>query len=279
MSISVRRCVIMAYAGLAYAAFVVAALWAIAFLADLGAAGTVGGTGRRPAWAALLVDAGLLLLFAVQHTVMARAAVKRRLAEILPAAAERSTYVLAASLALLLLFWQWQGLPAAAWHVRAQPWAALIWAVFAIGWLIAVAATFMVDHLDFLGLRQARSHLVRQPYQPPPFSERWLYAWVRHPMMLGLLIAFWATPRMTAGHLFFAVAGTGYIAVGLRFEERDLRRQLGDVYRDYADRVPAVVPALHRGTAAKVPAPWQPRAERAEVARHAADAPGRGAEL
>jgi methanethiol S-methyltransferase len=242
----VRRPTVMVYAGLAYAAFAAAALWAIAFLADLSTPHAVDGVSRRPAWTALLIDACLLLVFAVQHSVMARAGSKQRLARILPAATERSTYVLAASLALGLLFWQWQTLPALAWHVSAQPWAALIWVVYAAGWLLAVAATFMIDHLDFLGLRQAYAHIRQRPYQPPRFTERWLYAWVRHPMMLGLIIAFWATPAMTAGHLLFAAAGSAYIVVGLKFEERDLNGHLGPAYRDYAQRVPALVPAPHR---------------------------------
>ena len=243
---SVRRPTVMVYAGLAYAAFAAAALWAIAFLADLSTPHAVDGASRRPAWAALLIDACLLLVFAVQHSVMARAGFKQRLARILPAATERSTYVLAASLALGLLFWQWQPLPASAWRVGAQPWAALIWVVYAAGWLLVVATTFMIDHLDFLGLRQAYAHTRQRPYQPPSFTERWLYAWMRHPMMLGLIIAFRATPVMTAGHLLFAAAGSAYIIVGLEFEERDLTRHLGPAYRDYAQRVPALIPAPHR---------------------------------
>jgi protein-S-isoprenylcysteine O-methyltransferase Ste14 len=231
---------------LAYAAFVAAAGWGIAFVAGLPRGHSVdGGRAGGLAWASLLVDGGLLLVFAVQHTVMARAGFKRRLARLLPPAAERSTYVLAASVALLLVFGLWQPLPGTVWRVSAQPWAVLVWVVYVVGWLIAVASTFMVDHLDFLGLRQARWPVSEGPYQPPSFRERWLYAWVRHPMMMGLLIAFWATPWMTAGHLLFAVASTGYIAVGLRFEERDLYRQLGDTYRDYASRVPAVIPRRH----------------------------------
>jgi len=122
--------------------------------------------------------------------------------------------VLAASLALGLLFWQWQPLPASAWHLSAQPWAALIWLVYTAGWLLTVATTFMIDHLDFLGLRQAYAHTRQRPYQPPSFTERWLYAWVRHPMMLGLIIVFWATPAMTAGHLLFAAAGSAPTSAG-----------------------------------------------------------------
>jgi methanethiol S-methyltransferase len=238
--------VAIAFAGIAYAAFAVAALWSIGFLADAGTPTVVDGPVRQPAWSALLVDAGLLLIFAVQHSVMARSGVKRRLAGIVPAPVERSTYVLATSLALGLLFWQWQPVPTVIWRIDRLPLTGLLWAIYALGWLIAVAATFMVDHLDFLGIRQVRWR-GPGPYQPPPFRERWLYAWVRHPMMLGLLIGFWVTPRMTVGHLFFAAAGTGYIAVGLRFEERDLYRQLGHTYRDYADRVPALLPSpTHR---------------------------------
>ncbi len=242
----VRPPTVMVYAGLAYAAFTAAVLWAIAFLADLSTPHAVDGASRRPAWTALLIDACLLLVFAAQHSLMARAGSKQRLARILPAATERSTYVLAASLALGLLFWQWQPLPASVWHVGAQPWAALIWMVYTAGWLLAVATTFMIDHLDFLGLRQAYAHTRQRPYQPPSFTERWLYAWVRHPMMLGLIIVFWATPAMTAGHLLFAAAGSAYIVVGLRFEERDLTQQLGLAYRDYAQRVPALIPAPYR---------------------------------
>lgn len=243
---NIQRPTVMVYAGLAYAAFAAAALWAIAFLADLSTPHAVDGASRRPAWTALLIDVCLLLVFAAQHSVMARAGFKQRLAKILPAATERSTYVLAASLALGLLCWQWQPLPASAWHVSAQPWAALIWVVYAAAWLLVVAATFMIDHLDFLGLRQAYAHTRQRPYQPPSFTERWLYAWVRHPMMLGLIIAFWTTPAMTAGHLLFAAADSAYIVVGLKFEERDLTRHLGPAYGDYAQRVPALIPAPHR---------------------------------
>jgi protein-S-isoprenylcysteine O-methyltransferase Ste14 len=202
---------------------------------------------------AVTIDAALLSLFAIQHTVMARAQFKTRLQRVLPAVAERSTYVLAASLTLLLLYWQWRALPEELWRVDAQPWDALIWVIFGLGWVVTVASTFMVDHLDFLGLRQAGWHARPGPYQPPSFTERWLYAWVRHPMMTGLILAFWATPRMTVGHLLFATAGCAYIAVGLSFEERDLRRQLGETYSEYAARVPAVVPRRPPSAGAEVP--------------------------
>ena len=240
-----RRSGVIAYAIVAYLGFVAVVLWAIAFFADVDIVHTVDGRSDGSAWAAVLIDVSLLLLFAVQHSVMARDRFKRWLATVLPAVAERSTYVLAASVLLGLLFGQWRPIPTTVWRVGEPLAAAGIWTVYAIGWLVAVGATFMVDHLDFSGLRQAWWPSRRGPYEPPSFTNRWLYAWVRHPIMLGLLIVFWATPRMSVGHMLFAAAGSAYIAVGVRFEERDLRRQLGDDYIDYARRVPAIVPAPH----------------------------------
>jgi methanethiol S-methyltransferase len=231
------------YGVLAYASFVVAVAWGISFLADLRVAPVVDRASRLPAWSAALADLALLGLFAIQHSVMARRGFKSWLGARLPAAAERSTYVLASSVILLVTFWQWQPLPAVIWLVSLQPWAGLLWALYGLGWAVAVAATFVVDHLDFLGLKQAGWRAAGQPYEPPSFTTRWLYSWVRHPLMTGLIVAFWATPVMTAGHLLFALAATGYILVGIRFEERDLRRDLGATYENYAERVPALVPA------------------------------------
>jgi methanethiol S-methyltransferase len=230
------------YAVLAYASFVVAVAWGIGFLADVRVAPVVDRAGRLPSGPGAIADLALLGLFAIQHTVMARRGFKSWLAARLPEAAERSTYVLASSVILLVTFWQWQPLPEVIWRVSAQPWVALIWVLYGLGWAIAVAATFAVDHLDFLGLKQAGWRPAGRPYEPPSFTTRWLYSFVRHPLMTGLIVAFWATPEMTAGHLLFAVAGTGYILVGIRFEERDLRRELGAAYDRYAERVPALVP-------------------------------------
>lgn len=229
-----------AYAAVAYAAFLAVSLWGVLFLADVGPLPTVDSPG--PTTAAVLVDLGLWLVFGLQHSVMARARAKRGV----PRRIERSTYVLATGLALGLLFWQWRPLPATVWRVDDQPWAGLLWAVFGAGWVVAVAATYMVDHLEFLGLRQAGWF----PARPQgSLSRRWLYAWVRHPMMTGLLVAFWATPVMTAGHVLFAAAASVYIAIGLHFEERDLHRTLGPAYATYAREVPRLVP--HRRVPAR----------------------------
>jgi methanethiol S-methyltransferase len=232
------------YSACAYAAFLAASLWGVLFLADLGPAPTVDSARSGPAWAAAAVDVGLWLIFGLQHSVLARAPVKRWLTRVVPERVERSTYVLSTSVALGLLFWQWRALPATVWQVDDQPWVTVIWVGYGAGWAIAVAATYMIDHWDFVGLRQA-GWLGDRP-RSASVSRRWLYSWVRHPMMTGLLIAFWATPVMTAGHLLFSLAASAYIAVGVHFEERDLRRHLGAAYDDYAREVPRFVPAAAR---------------------------------
>jgi protein-S-isoprenylcysteine O-methyltransferase Ste14 len=228
-----------AFSLVAYVLFLLALAGAIVFLGgwmDHGAASS---------WpVAVVVDLGLLGLFAVQHTVMARRAYKVRITHLIPPPAERSTYVLAASVVMLVLFWQWQPLPGVIWSVGGAP-AAAIWGVYTIGWLVAIASTFMIDHADLFGLRQGWLALRGRVYAPPPFQTRWLYSHVRHPLMTGFLIVFWATPRMTVGHLLFAAASTAYIAMGVWFEERDLIREL-PAYREYRSRVGAIVPRLRR---------------------------------
>jgi len=238
------RALTMAVAIIAYGWFLADVVWAIAFLGGVPVLTTIDGGHRISTPVAVAVDLALFAAFAVHHSVLARDGAKRVLTRVIPPAAERSTYVLAADALLALVLWQWRPVGGSIWEVTAQPWRALLWAVCALGWVIAVAATFMIDHLDFVGLRQAGTRPDR--YRPPAFRERWLYAWVRHPLMLGLLIAFWATPAMTASHALFAATATGYIAVGVWFEERDLRRDLGQPYRDYTDRTPAIVPIPRR---------------------------------
>ncbi len=229
------------YAAVAYAAFLVTTTWAVTFLADRQLPRGMDHGSRPSPAVAVAVDLGLLLLFAAQHTIMARAGFKARLARWVPSGMERSTYVLATSAVLALLFWCWRPVGGEIWVVGGAP-AAMLWVVFASGWLIAIGSTFMIDHLDFFGLRRAYRHAHNRPDGPSAFQERWFFAWVRHPLMVGLVVAFWATPDMSAGHLLFALAATAYVAVGVRFEERDLRRELGAVYSDYAARVPAFLP-------------------------------------
>jgi protein-S-isoprenylcysteine O-methyltransferase Ste14/GNAT superfamily N-acetyltransferase len=251
--------VIRAYSFLSYLAFWLTTGWAVLFVGDVGSVPTIDGrTGTSPALG-LALDLGLLLLFAVQHTVMARAGAKRWLTRWLDERAERSTYVLAASGCLALLFWQWRALPESLWHVSVGPARLAIWVVCVAGWLLALASTLPAGHLEFLGVR---------PERGGGLVVSGLYSWVRHPMMLGLLVAFWATPDLTVGHLVFAAAATGYVLVGIRFEERDLRRQFGAAYDDYARRVPAVLPRAVRRSAAARPedAPRTPGRPLASVA-------------
>ena len=250
------------YSAVAYAAFLAASLWGVLFLADLGPVPGVDSAGSAAVWLAVLLDLGLLLVFAVQHSVMARDPFKRWLTRAVPREVERSTYVLAASLVLGLLFWQWRALPATIWDLQAEPWVQVVWVIYGVGWVVAIWATFMIDHWDFLGLRQA-GWLPERPTLADSVTRRWLYAWVRHPMMLGLLVAFWATPTMTAGHLLFAMAASGYIAIGVRFEERDLRRHLGTAYEDYARSVPQLLPKL-------APSPVRTRVRRHATTQHEA---------
>jgi len=233
-----NRLLLLAYALVAYAGFLAVTAWSVAFLANVHLASTIDDNSTGPALIAVGVNLVLLGAFALQHSVMARDGVKRQMRRVVPAAAERSTYVLAADLLLALLLWQWRPIDGWVWHIRDEPWRVALWICFGLGWALAVAATYMIDHFDFVGLRQAASGRLTSG----AFVERWAYAWVRHPLLLGLLIAFWATPDMSVGHLLFAAASTAYVLVGIRLEERDLRRHLGEAYQEYAARTPALVP-------------------------------------
>jgi methanethiol S-methyltransferase len=242
---------ILGSAAAAYLLFLAVTGYAIGFFAGVGVPKGIDQGPASPWPLAAAIDLLLLLLFAAQHTVMARPWFKRRWTRVVPARAERATFVLCASLLLVLLFWQWRPVGGTVWHLSG-PAAGAILALYAIGWVVALGSTFMINHFDLFGLRQAYLPVRGAAYRPPPFTERALYRWVRHPLMTGFVIVFWAAPVMTAGHLLFAAAATGYILVGITFEERDLGRDLGEAYRAYRGRVPALVPALRlrpqRGT-------------------------------
>ncbi|HET6545230.1 MAG TPA: NnrU family protein [Rhodanobacteraceae bacterium] len=241
-----RNTLVLLYGFIAYIVFLLTFLYAIGFVGDFLVPRTID---RPPQDAAAMplawiVDVALLGLFAVQHSAMARRGFKDWLTRWLPAPIERSTYVLVTSLVLILLFWQWRPLPGVIWDVGAGgAWWMLLYALFALGWLLVLAGTFVINHFDLFGLRQvwfaARSH----EYPAVEFKEGWFYRLVRHPLMLGFIVAFWATPRMSTGHLLFAVATTGYILIAVRFlEERDLVAMHGETYRDYQRRVPMLCP-------------------------------------
>jgi protein-S-isoprenylcysteine O-methyltransferase Ste14 len=192
---------------------------------------------------AILIDVVLLGLFAVQHSVMARPAFKRWWTTIVPVSCERSTYVLISSLLLIPVFWQWRPIVTTIWHVEGAP-AILLTAIYWIGWLTALTSSYMIDHFELFGLRQVFAVLRGTTARALPFKTPLLYRVVRHPLMLGFLLAFWATPHMTAGHLLFAVLTTGYIVVGVRLEERDLVVHFGATYEQYRQRVPMLLPRL-----------------------------------
>ena len=235
------RALILVYAAAVYLSVLAVLGYAIGFFADFAVPTGIDQGPRTATAIAVALDLALLMLFAVQHTVMARPWFKRRWTRVVPAAAERATYVLAASLALGLVFWLWRPVGGIAWSLPG-PAAGVLWALYAAGWVVAVSSTFMISHFDLFGLRQAWLHARGTTYSPPPFTERGLYRRVRHPLMAGFVIVFWAAPVMTAGHLLFASVATGYILVGIAFEEHDLMQSLGGAYGAYRARVPALIP-------------------------------------
>ena len=235
------RFIALVYSTACYALFLVVFLYAIGFVAGAGVPKGIDDGVAGPPLVAVIVDAALLLLFAVQHSVMARPAFKRWWTRFVPEVAERSTFVLASSLALALLFWQWQPLPQTVWHVDTPALRILLLVVSASGWLLVLSSTFLINHFELFGLHQAWRH--GRPPLETPFVTRAFYRIVRHPLMLGFLIAFWATPDMSQGHLLFALATTGYILIAVKFlEERDLLAMYGETYRDYQRRVPMLLP-------------------------------------
>jgi protein-S-isoprenylcysteine O-methyltransferase Ste14 len=237
------RLLILFYAIMSYAVFLVSFLYALGFVGNYLVPKSIDIGGSPNVSEAITVDLLLLGLFAIQHSVMARLAFKQWSAKILPAACQRSTYVLLSSLILLLLFWQWRPIPTPVWQVGGIA-AWLLTGVYWLGWLIVLASTFMIDHFDLSGLRQAFFALRGAQLPAQSFKTPLLYKIVRHPLMLGFLLAFWTTPEMTAGHLLFAVMTTVYILVGLQFEERDLIAQFGTTYQQYRRRVPMLLPRI-----------------------------------
>lgn len=230
------------YGAACYALFLGTFLYMMGFVANLivpksidsGITGAIG--------TAIAVNLSLLGLFAVQHTIMARPAFKRWWTRIIPVQVERSTFVLVTCLILIAMVWFWRPMQASVWHVDGQAARCAIWSLHYLGWAIVLYSTFLIDHFDLFGLRQVWLHWRKQTYTHAPFAMPWLYRLVRNPLMLGFVIAFWATPEMTQGHLLFAVATTAYILVGIQFEERDLLRILGEDYRRHRARTPMLLP-------------------------------------
>ena len=250
----IRRVSIFAFGVASYAMFFATFLYAIGFVGNFGVPRTIDGPLQGSLAAAILINLGLLGLFAVQHSVMARQGFKGWLTRFVPEPAERSTYVLASSAALLLLFWQWQPMGGVVWDLESTVARGVAYGIFALGWATILFCTFLINHFDLFGLRQVWLALLDRPYTPLRFTTPSLYRVVRHPLYVGWLLAFWATPTMTATHLLFAVATTAYILIAIQLEERDLVRAHGESYLAYRRRVPMLIPSVPRRET-PVPAP------------------------
>jgi len=244
-----KRLAIFLYGVITYAVFFVTFLYAIGFIGNLWVPKSMDSPRDVALGTALAVDLGLLALFAVQHSVMARPAFKRWWTRIVPEPAERSTYVLFSTLALIALFWFWQPLGGRVWDIDSAAGVNVMYGIFAAGWVLLLYVTFLIDHFDLFGLRQVWLQLVGKPFTPLAFKTPWLYRQVRHPLYVGWLMIFWATPTMTVTHLVFAIMTTAYILVAIQFEERDLIAAHPE-YADYKKRVPSLIPFTKRRASA-----------------------------
>lgn len=239
----IKRLSIFAYGVVCYIVFLATFVYAIGFIGNFGVPVTIDGEPELPVWQALLINLCLLSLFAVQHSVMARQFFKRWLTRYIPKSSERSTYVLFSSIALILMFIYWEPLGGTVWSVSNTTGRTVLYAIYAVGWLTVLVTTFLINHFDLFGLRQVWFALRDKPYQSLVFVTPAPYRIVRHPLYIGWLMVFWATPDMTMTHLLFAVVTTLYILVGIQLEERDLMNAHPE-YDDYRRKVPMLIPLL-----------------------------------
>ncbi|MGH6992321.1 MAG: methanethiol S-methyltransferase [Caulobacteraceae bacterium] len=249
------RLLALAYGAICYIIFFATFLYAIGFVGDLVVPKGIDGGTRGPAGIAIIIDLALLSLFAVQHSGMARQGFKRLWTRLIPPAIERSTYVLFASAALILLFWLWRPLRAPIWTVASPIGPDLLWALFFAGWGVVLVSTFLISHFELFGLSQVWAFSRQRGHEPPNFRTPFFYGLVRHPIYLGFIIAFFATPRMTAGHLLFAAVATAWMLVAIQLEERDLVAVFGAQYQAYRARVSMILPLPKARRPAEPPSP------------------------
>lgn len=236
------RSIAFVYGVLCYCIFFVTFLYLIGFLGNLLVPRSIDSGVASATGTALLINIGLIALFGLQHSVMARPGFKAWWTKIVPKSIERSTYVLLTSLVLILLYWQWQPMGQVIWQADAAWSQAVLWGVFFAGFGLVLLSTFVIDHFDLFGLRQVTLNLLRKEYTNPGFKVTFFYKFVRHPLYVGWFLTFWGTPTMTLGHLVFAIGMSAYILIAIRYEERDLVKFLGEDYAKYQERVPMLIP-------------------------------------
>ena len=237
------------YALVAYAIFFATFLYLIAFVGDFGfVPRTVDRGPEAQLTLAIAIDVALIALFGLQHSIMARQGFKRIWTRVVPRQAERSTFVLFASLALIALFLFWRPIDAVLWDVEAPVGETILWTIFGAGWTVVLLSTFLINHFELFGLQQAWLYARGREAAPPVLREPLFYRWVRHPLYLGFFLAFWATPRMTVGHLLLAGGMSVYMLIAIRYEERDLVGLFGHDYEDYRQRVGMLAPRIRRRT-------------------------------
>ncbi len=241
-----KRILILLYGVISYMIFLATFVYAIGFVGNFGVPKGMDSEPQTSLSVAVLINVILLSVFAIQHSLMARPAFKQWWTRIVPAAAERSTYVLFSSLALILLFIFWQPIGGVVWHVQNPVAETLLWIGFGFGWTLVLISTFLINHFDLFGLRQVWLYFRGRVYQPLGFVTPGPYKFIRHPLYLGWFFAFWCIPTMTVTHLLFAIATAAYILVAIRWEERDLISALGEDYREYRKAVPMLIPSVKR---------------------------------
>jgi protein-S-isoprenylcysteine O-methyltransferase Ste14 len=239
-----QRFLFFLYGLVAYLLFFVAILYGIGFVGNVYVPKGIDGGAVGSLSSAIAVNVSLLLLFALQHNVMARPWFKNWWTRFVPRPIERSTYVAAASLILLVLYWQWRPMPQVVWQVDHSLARGILWALYFLGWATVFFSSFVIDHFELFGLKQVWLYFMGREQTTAPFSERSLYRWVRHPLMLGFIIAFWSAPTMSQGRLLFAAVASAWILIAIQIEERDLAQYLGEPYREYRKRTPMIVPWL-----------------------------------
>ncbi|MBT8252943.1 MAG: isoprenylcysteine carboxylmethyltransferase family protein [Flavobacteriaceae bacterium] len=247
-----QKTLIFLYGIVAYVVFLASFLYAIGFVANLWVPKTIDSGETSGITESIIINLLLLSVFAIQHSIMARPGFKKKWTKIINPAMERSTFVLLTSLILFLIFWQWRPMTEVVWNIEGETYVLIINILFWLGWAIVLLSTFMINHFHLFGLDQVFNKLRSQPPTGLKFKEHFFYKFVRHPIMTGFIIAFWAEARMTTGHLLFAAVTTIYVIVAVKYlEERDLRNELGDAYVDYQKRVPMLIPFLKFGKSKK----------------------------